>query len=196
MPSPRAGWPVNDGDLVTYSWLNAVGFRKLWDTTEAGVVFPVASVTTPTLGSAYSSLLVVWTGRTSQAVALDALAWRFNGSAAASYYSQSTSGVGATLSSGENLAATSAQVGILTGASSHNAGDFGDGAIWFPAFNSTGFVFCQAISTGFTNTTTGTGRVQHYGAYFAGSGMTSAQFLPQGGGNFVSGTRFTLYGVL
>lgn len=194
---PHASWPVVDGDIVDYKWLNALGLKKIWDTTDAGVTFPVASVTTTGFDLVtYSSLIVVWTARTSQAVTLETLAWRYNSLSAANYYHERLSGVGASVASAEALANTSAAVGVMPGASAHAAGDFGDGLIIFPHFNNPLYTFYHAISLCLWNTTTGTAQIETRGGYYVDGNMSTAQFFPQSGGNFVAGTRFTLYGAL
>lgn len=196
---PLAGWPVVDNDIVNYSWLNAIGAVQLYDSTDAGVTFPVASIATPGLPwptNAYTHLFGIWTARTNSATTVEFVLCRPNGSSSSSY-NQALRGAGATVTSAENLASTSLKIGLCAGASSHNAGDFGDGAFFFPGAVLPGSHFAEltAFSFAASNTTTGTGFVENYSGKNQSVGnITSLTFLPNTG-SFVAGTRFTVYGL-
>lgn len=97
------------------SWAKG-GLNLLWDSSDAGVTLPAASVTTPSLDQSFKHLVIVGSCRSS-ATLLDTLNVRTNGLSTASYYWQDINGNGTTLSgaSSAGTAGTSGAIAITEG---------------------------------------------------------------------------------
>lgn len=90
---PITDYPALGQDLAER--LEAIaGLAKLWDSVEAGVVLPAATITTPALSQAYQDLVAVILARSSGAAAY--VRMRCNGDAGAVYDTGVSNGGGST----------------------------------------------------------------------------------------------------
>lgn len=175
------------------------GTTKLWDSVEAGVSFPSASVSTPTLPQNYKHLLVQWQGRSSTATAVEYLGVRMNGdSSAADYTDQLLQGNNATATASQEIQAiTFMRLGVIAAGSAASS-EIGSGLIFIPDYQrSTGFVrLAVALSGAWTDKNSGDGFVGMFsGQWVSTAAVTALTFLAQGGGNLVAPSRFTVYGM-
>lgn len=92
------------------------GMNLLWDSMDAGVTLPAASITTPSLDQSFKHLVIVGSCRSS-ATLLDTLNVRTNGLSTASYYWQDINANGTALSgaSSAGTAGTSGAIAITEG---------------------------------------------------------------------------------
>ena len=172
------------------------GAFKLWDSVDAGVTLPAASVTTPSLDQNFSHLLVIFKARSATATSIENLHMRVNGSSAAAYYDQVVQGNAAAASAGESVGATSMKVGTLAGGSV-GATYTGVGCIWLPYYaETTAYKNYTSISGGNRTNLTGHTYEGVFGGFFgSGGAISTLTFLSQGGGNIVTPSRFTVYGL-
>lgn len=195
--SKLAGYP-SDGTKVLKgdgTWGSGGDYVKLYDSIDAGVSLPAASITTPTLPGTYKHLRVVYTARSDAAANFEGLLLRFNSDSAANYDSQWLQAAGTGVSSSGSLGATAATLGALTAASSP-AGYFGTGAIDIPAYRDT-VAFKSATGPAnykFDTTATGYFVLTYAGTWKSTAAISMITFLP-GAGNFIAGTRITVYGM-
>lgn len=188
------GYPVSPGELVDEAWLNAIGTRLLWDSVAAGVSLPAASITTPTLSASFKHLLVLWEAQVSES-SMQYLGLRINGDSSGHYYGNRLTASGSTVATVYEGASTSAKVGLLGDA--NNAAYVGSGAIWIPNYASSVAHCFVAESTAVHDASSGNIMLGQFGFGKLDSGVaiSTLTFLDQGGGNFVSGARFSVYGV-
>jgi hypothetical protein len=191
-PSKFLGYPSDPTQALFGDGLwKKQGLAVLYDSVVAGVVFPVASITTA-LDQTYKHLLCAWGGRTTSG-ALDNLLLRFNGVATANYYWQNIQGLAGTAAAGGSGGlATAIAIGFLTQSNGFDA----SGAFFVPNYSgatgykpAVGINFAQASATP-TFVVAGAG-----GVFNATTGpITSLTLLPATGPNFNNG-RFTVYGM-
>lgn len=176
-------------DSITAVWRegNAVaGLVKLWDSVDAGVALPAASITTPTLPGTFKHLLIEFAVQCS--VSSQNLLWRVNGDTTGNYYYEYVQGIGATLTSVPASAQTSFFFGVIGGGEatvgSARILSYKDAA--FP-HNFLGQSFCQ---------NDGSGNLKLFslgGMWNSAAAITSLTFFPSSG-NLVAGSRITVYG--
>jgi len=174
-------------------------YTLLWDTQDAGVQFPVASITTPTLPQTYAGLHVVWTARSDGAANSENMLVRFNGDSTSGHWNwEFNRFVGTSVSAGESLNNNCLYCGDMTAATGE-ANATGGGQIWIPGYSTStrqlvtciagAVVGANSGTTGFMNVTTNAGR------WSQSAPITTITFFP-GGGNFVQGfTRIQVYGI-
>lgn len=193
-----------DGMAVT--WVDASaeyqpkypGAVKLWDSVEAGVVLPAASIATPTLPAAnLKHLEVVIRARSDTAAARDSVVARFNGDTAANYDRIGGTFQGATaVGSVAAAAQTSIFAARIPGATA-TAKEFGSGTLVIPGHaDATGYKIAHTIGAMIWLQ----GTVGDYewsiggGVWRSEAAITGLTFLLASGGNFVAGSRITVYG--
>jgi hypothetical protein len=173
------------------TWLGGLG--QIADSTAGGAV---ASFDFTSIPGTYAHLLVMCSLRGDTAATSAAVQARFNNDSAANYDDQRLTGSAAVPASAEALAATSATVGICP-ANTATANYFGGLCAFIPKYASTTgnkiFVapFAYWIGTSGGNGVVGVGSGQWR---TAGTAITRLTLLPSAG-NFVAGSRATLYGL-
>lgn len=204
IPYPLPADPVADYPGLGLNLANVLeslglaGLRKFWDSSEAGVTFPVSSIVTPTIPTRSKHLLIAWRARSAYGSAADSLAIRFNGITTAAYYAQLLQGVGAAASGLERLAvAYGCVIGEIAAASSAG-GNFGQGLAFLANYNDAVNGY-RGFSSLFYNSTGSTSGLHKTGAaggfYAAGLGLQTIEFRTANGAGLIAGTRFTLYEV-
>jgi hypothetical protein len=157
----------------------------------------VTSVTFSDISQDYSHLFLFGQARTDAVAEADAPVARLNGDSANNYDRQHLTGSSATPSSGAVRATSSIQVATCEAASSR-ADNFSP--FWVVVFDYTrtdNEKWLLAWSTNFGNVSADADlRVQFFGGRWRSTAaITSLSLLPNTGPNFVSGSRFQLYGV-
>ena len=159
------------------------------------VASPVATVTFSSIPQGYTDLKVVYSARVSAAsVAPDGLGVQFNGDTASNYkynqlYGTGNSGVGS------NAGTTAFQFGgQLTGASA-TGNTFGNGELYIPNYTSSNYKTSSCDSA--TENNSGQANVNLVAnVWQSTAAITSIKLYDLGSTNFVTGSTFTLYGVL
>lgn len=205
-PLLQIPYPLPDDALVDYPALGyelaerieeVAGLVRLWDSVDAGVVLPVASMSTPTIPATFKHLLVYWQGQNSNSAvrAMGYLGLRINGYTTG-YYDQSLHGNNAAPLSNSGQAASSLRCGLIAGAA---AGSYSSaGIILIPDYARNPLVHpIFALGGGFTGASNDTNWVGVQCGMMGGfqAAITSLTFLDQAGWNLQPGSRFTLYGV-
>jgi hypothetical protein len=188
-------------DSAAAVWREAqpsVGLVKLWDSVDAGVTLPTASITTPTLPSTFKHLILEWSARTDGVVTDDIIGVRLNSDSTASHYTALgiTSVSAGAPAADDRRAQTVGFFGWAAGASAGGQA-FGGGRVEFPNYTST-VVRKPFTSVGFANYgfPAGNGRVFTYGGSWDSLAVIATMtFLAASGGLFQTGTRFTISGV-
>lgn len=129
------------------SWQKG-GLNLLWDSADAGVTFPTASITTPTLDASFKNLLIVWSAlQGSVAAASDNLVARINGDVGGDYYYQEVYANNSALGAAGASGGTSIVLGPMPAASAAVSGK-GGGFSFIPGYSTTGVSYKQIISCG------------------------------------------------
>jgi hypothetical protein len=141
-------------DSAAAVWREAqpsVGLVKLWDSVDAGVTLPTASITTPTLPSTFKHLILEWSARTDGVVTDDIIGVRLNSDSTASHYTALgiTSVSAGAPAADDRRAQTVGFFGWAAGASAGGQA-FGGGRVEFPNYTST-VVRKPFTSVGFAN---------------------------------------------
>lgn len=184
------------GDVLT---------EGVWDkvTTgvNAGVMRPVADVTLgasatsvnlSAIPSGFRSLCLRVVGRSSAAGATDNIRVQVNGDTAANYDYQVLSTSGGALSAAEAYGATAVvMVGFSTAASPANR--FGSCELWVPDYVSAGEKSMLLVNNRFKGDLVADLTVQSIAAFWRSTAVVSSLQLTMTSGQFVAGSRFTLY---
>jgi hypothetical protein len=147
-----------------------------------------------TYGSTYKHLQVRWAARTDRGLANDPLRYYYNGSQAANTYADHSFFTNGTTSSTENTA-NGSYITMHSGlpASSATANIFGIGYLdILEPFNTNRNKTSRGLHTGMADATAYQIR-SHSGLWMNTTAISSITFDPIG--SFVSGTRFSLYGM-
>jgi len=193
-PSKFAGFPndatkylAGDGSWPVLSAGGGGALTMFYDSGAAGVVFPVASITTTSLPQTAKHLLVVWRC-TSTLAGLDTMLMRVNG-ATTGYYGEQVTAQVSSIAAAATSNASATTIGFL----GQNTG-FGGG----------GFVFisdyAQSVYKAITCVGFGVNSVPNSSLYIGGNfsnisaAWTTLTFLPNTGPNLSTG-RFTVYGL-
>jgi hypothetical protein len=194
---PEAVMEVADGDVPVWdsasqSWKGKGGQVLLWDSVEAAVALPAASITTPSLSQIFKHLRVIWEAE------IDTggpdLMVRVNGDAGTNYDSAIGGWANAAFYNGGYI-----NNGIKFGYASAGAATFG-GAGSFD-------IHCYSDATrdkrasGTYEGHAGTGAAAMQMGYIGGqwrpaspAAITTLTFIPSSG-NWAAGTRFSVYGI-
>jgi hypothetical protein len=154
---------------------------------------PAASVTFSAIPGSYTSLMLVIVARSSKSANFDQLEMAFNGdSTQANYIEFFSGGPGVTAGTQNN----NIMGEIAAANSAANAPGFMD--ILVPGYAGTTFLKSfRSFSMGFTSTTLASlQRVDQFGYWNNAAAVTSLVLSLLGGANFVTGSTFTLYGIL
>lgn len=164
------------------------GLVKLWDSTEAGVVFPAASITTPMLSGLFKHLLIVARLRSDVAGADDTLYMRMNGIATANYFDQTLDAVGTGVTAFANSGVSLGRIGLIA-AGGGAANEMGAVEASIPDYTGNQRKCWSGRSGGFTSA----GFVRIVAGELANlvAAVTSLTFLCSGN---LTGGRITVYG--
>jgi hypothetical protein len=166
--------------------------RQLGDTTLGA---PAATVAFASIPATFAHLLVVLSARGDTAATNTSVSLRLNGDTTAAYASQYIQGNAATASAVEAASATSLTLAAIAAATA-TAGHTGGAAILVPQYAGTTF-FKQAVAFGVLTQALTTGNMYamlRSGVWANAAAVNSLTFLPAAG-NFIAGSRFTLYGL-
>lgn len=163
----------------------------LYDTSDAGVVFPAASFTTPTLDQSFAHLLCLWNAKTG-AGAFDSLCLQVNGDTTANYHWQNLGGANTTVSALQGSAATFIQAGFL----SQNNGFTSSGFFVIPNYSDASSPYMPLLGLSLAQTaTTPTFQVtMHSGLRKTGAAITTLKLFALTGPSIGVG-RFSIYGI-
>ena len=183
-----SGWAT--GDVET-----AVEFKKgigaISDTTLGGIA---ANVDITSISATYAHLLLVTYAR-SDAAGTRALQLRFNGDATANYDHQQLLGTAATVQAIETFAAAQIIAGFIP-LSTDGANLFSASVTFIPNYaGSTNNKLALSISGLKIGTTTGLMANYLVGGFWRSAAAINRITLLPNAGNFVAGTRVTLYGM-
>lgn len=188
-------WGVNGSGVLGYKADPAGSSGALTLISDTTLAVDTASVTFSSISGSYKHLMLIVDARETGAVTVDNLLLRFNGDTGANYDYQRIRAVGSTLSGAEFFGLTSAVVGWITG-SSGTANFSGISDILIPNYASTVFQK-TAISRTFTRHSTATLGMSILtigAAWRSTAAVTQIDLLPSSG-NFLTGSRFSLYGI-
>lgn len=184
-----SGWVT--GDIVT-----AAEFRKgvgaIADTTLGA---STASIDLTGLPTSYAHLMIVVNARSDAVATSVGLNMRLNNDAGASQYVTDTilGQTGPSTTYADQIAATSATVGNITGASA-NAGLTGSSVLWIPAYGGTTFIKrWLGIESVQWNTTAGTWYAGVAAGFWNSTAAINRITLLPTSGNFIAGTRVSVY---
>lgn len=195
----------SDGDVLTKSGTAAVwapqtgaapsGVSSAFDFIEEQTPSGVATITFSSLG-AYTHLKILWTGRSTVAAVNDGLRLQFNGDTGANYDRQRLTANSTTVAATESLAGTNADIGTMAG-STATSNLCGSGEIIIYNYRDTTF-HKTGTSTNFfrQDNTTGNTLLRSYGFGWRSTSAITSVTLLMTGGNYVAGSKFTLYGLL
>lgn len=189
---PSASWANGwlTGDVVT-----AAEFRKgmgcVADTTLGGSAASIDITGLPT-SYALMMLFLYLRGDTASTGVTNQI--RFNNDSGSNYSAEYIQGSGSNASSAENLAQSSMDWGVFPAASSP-ANSFGSGILVIPHYaGATNHKACVGLTVSRSNTTTQTTTARTQGGvWFATSAAISRVTLTPSAGNWVSGSRVTIY---
>jgi hypothetical protein len=202
-PSGIAGYPANAAKGLRGDGTWAGEANLIWDSVDAGVSLPVASITTPTLPTTYKHLMVKYSLRSDVANFLQDLQVQLGIAGGAidtttNYNTQRIFTAGATAPSGtDNVNVANWFAGIVNGTSADgNSNGQGEFTIISSslASNRVGFTGMSIGQVGSTGVTGGNRITLHSGMFKNTPGaVTSIKFF-MAGGNFASG-RISVYGI-
>jgi len=154
---------------------------KLWDSVEAGVTFPAASITTPALSAAYKHLRIEYNVAASTAAFLT---FRVNGDSGANYYAiQDINAVSTTVNPGTQLSLV--HISSLESSS---------GTLVIPNYSTAMFSQRQILGHAFSQND-GSGNMHLFilgGAWNASAAISTLTFGTTAGN--ITGGRITVYG--
>lgn len=164
---------------------------------ETALTGNVTSVTFSNIPQTFRHLMIMASTRVDTAVEVDNAQIRFNGDTGANYDYQQLFGNSATATASAARATTSAVIGAAEGANSR-ANCFAPGLVWI-------FDYSRTIEKRMVGFTAVFGNLSADADMFAlfrvgnwrnPNVITSITIIPATGPNFVSGSRFQLYGIL
>lgn len=197
LASHLAGYPT-DGTKVLKgdgTWATP-GLTLLWDSVDAGVALPAASITTPALPATYKHLLIEVVGRGDFAGSDVDVGMRINGDTTGNYDTVFVfNNSGTTSAAGQEIAQTSINMFTITGATA-NANMAGLASLRIVNYAAT--VFHKMILGNDGRFDDGAGTTfkaaQRVGRWRSNAAVSTVTFFPRQGVNFVAGSRFTVYG--
>lgn len=181
------GWATND--IVTAAeYKKSVG--AIFDTTLGG---SAASIDITSISATYANLMLSVYARGDNAATTTSVLMRFNGDAGANYDWQQLRGAAAVASAAEAFANTTLATGVAPG-NTAGANLFGALDIFIPHYaGSTNNKTFVSVSCAKVGTTTGLILVDHFGGGWRSNAAINQITLLPTSGNFVTGTRATLY---
>lgn len=142
----------------------------------------------------YAALMISAYMRTTEAVAFSSALMRFNNDASAIYDRTTIRNENTTLAGATTLGGASLPIRVA--GASVDANHFSSVMIWIPNYAaSTGFNKCvQAVSAVLSTDATECSQLSLGGLWRSAAPINRVSFIP-GGGDFVTGTRVTIYGL-
>lgn len=187
-----AGQFLQAYDSSDIGWVSGVSL-KLWDSVEAGITLPVASITTPTLSQSFKHLRVVFQAANT-ATASEYVYMRVNGdSSATTYFGVHLAG----LIGGTTTYADTGNSGMLVGQSLPSS-DLGATVQEFiiPDYAAAHRHSIVGHSFDLENTSSGAMAYVAFGqAYVQATAISTLTFFLAGGYSFAAPTRITVYGL-
>lgn len=185
-----SGWQVGDIEVAAQY---GKGIGSIFDTTLGG---SAANVDITGIVGTYAHLMLVVYGRSDAAAAvIEPSLIRLNGDAATNYDYQVLHGTASSALAVENFAVSSAQIGNVP-ASSAGVNLFGCQLVFIPHYAGTSNnKALVALSSSKTGTTTSLMDVAISACFWRSSAAITRITLLPAAGNFVAGTRVTLYGM-
>ena len=187
-----AGQTIVYSDADTIAPGSAGALTKIADTTLGA---DAADITFSAIPGTYAHLIVEIYARSAKAaIAYDTFHVRFNGDTAANYDSQLGYATGGTPSAAETLAGTSGRIGWVPAATAP-ADVFGAAKVTVPHY--AGAKQKTAHTQGTSKHGTGSGDIwtTHSAVFWRSSAVITSLTILAAGGNLLTGTRVTLYGV-
>jgi hypothetical protein len=179
-----------NGSTVTIGAASSGAMTKIEEQTPSGVT----SVTFSSLGS-YTHLKIMWTARTDNATTITDLNIKFNGDTGNNYDREEIRGSTTTASASESVAQASITVGVVSGTSSAS-NLIGSGEIDVLDYRGTTFhKTALANSHGKAGNSSGSILTRVTGVSWRDTSAITSITLTLGIGNFVSGSKFSLYGI-
>jgi hypothetical protein len=156
-----------------------------------------ASVTFSNIPQGFRSLLLITQARTDAAAENDNINIRLNNDSGANYDFQQVYGNSTTVAATTNRATSTPQSGITEAANSRS-NTFAPAMTLIPGYASTSEKWLLTLTAAFGNVSADTDLFAIVRAvrWRNGNAITSMVIVPQGGPNFVAGSRFQLYGML
>lgn len=183
--------PFGLGFFATAGATQAGSFDLL-ETTVLGS--SASSVTFSSLGTysgTYKHLQIRGVARTDRSVALDNVSLRMNSDSGNNYATHQLEGNGSSVSSAANTPLNRILAGLQSGSTS-TANAYGAFVLdLLDPFEATK----NKTIRSYTGTTSATNVRLYSGAWLNTASVTTLQLLPESGFNFVTGSRFSLYGI-
>lgn len=152
-----------------------------------------ASVTFSSIPGTYTDLIVKWSARSDRSATNETMRLRLNSDTAGNYSWTLVSGNGATASSGQNFGASYDSMGNINAATS-TSNTFANGEVYIPNYAGSAKKAMSSFNAWEDNATTA--QIFANALLWQGTAaITSVQFSPITGPNFVSGSSFWLYGL-
>jgi hypothetical protein len=188
-----ATWPTGwaTGDVCLASEFKK-GIGAIFDSTLGG---SAANVDVTSITGTYAHLLVAVYARGDTAATSSVYNMQFNGDTAANYDSQRVLGTAATAQAIEAFAGTSAIAGVMP-ANTAGANLFNAGLMFIPHYaGSANNKLALSVSSVKLAATTGNLATYLIGGFWRSSAAITRVTLIPAAGNFVAGTRVTVYGM-
>lgn len=181
------GWQTGDVEIAAQY---GKGWGSIFDSTLGG---SAATIDITSIVATYAHLLVVVYARGDTALVNTNIVVRFNGDAGANYDYQQLQGSAATVASGEIFAATVAIAGVMP-ANGASANLFNSGLIFIPHYaGSSNNKVALSLSSSKGGTSTTNMAVNLAAGFWRSSAAINRVTLIPNAGNFVAGTRATIY---
>jgi Fe-S cluster assembly scaffold protein SufB len=183
------------------AWTNITGSVTVTGATVSGgvatVVTPGATVSFSSIPGTYNHLYLTFRGRVSDSATLEGINLQFNDDTGSNYDMQYLQGAASTASAGSAAAATAIQILIASGATaSANVPARGD--LWINNYAGTTFYkLVDALMATFhtLGTTSSYITQKRSGIWRSTAAITKIVLGDGGGGNFIAGSAFSLYGI-
>jgi hypothetical protein len=147
------------------------------------------------ISQAYSSLELRFSGRSTASVTVEGVRLTVNGVVTASYWNQQLYGQAAVAGGVEALGQTSAEVGLIPGASSSDVGWVGSGTLWIHGYTSTTrYKGLHAVNYGLWNSSTNTQQTVVRGALLGNAGAITSLSIGPATGQWDTDSILSLYG--
>lgn len=187
-------WPLGwaTGDIETGAQYGK-GIGSIFDTTLGS---SAASIDITSIVGSYAHLLIVIYARSDTVTVANGVAVRFNGDTSGDYDYQYMQGQAAAVTAVESFTNSLALVGHMPG-SSAAANLFNAGLVFIPHYagssNNKAFVAISGTKAG--TSTTNLRNTLSGGSWRSNAAITQVTLVPVSAGNFIAGTRVTLYGM-
>ena len=152
-----------------------------------------ATITFSSIPSTYTDLVIRTSARSASVSASDQINIVFNGDTATNYSMTQVYGNNSAAASFRTTSATQGRINYID-VSGQTANTFGIGDIYIPNYANTTTKQVLGLSASESNDTT-TSFIAGIGALYRGTSAISSITLQSAGSNYVSGSRFDLYGI-